>query len=180
MNTVLLITLAALLLTLNFVPVFILLGALFPARLARTRELALGLSWRAFAIGMVNSLFFASVGLASFALAEKVDGILKVALMLPALLILVFLAVGLAFGLGGFVEAVGERVVPEAIPEAMAEAVPQNSGWKRTLWGTLLVGGSCAFPFFGWFVLLPYLGWVGIGAFIISFFRNPAANISKR
>ncbi|MBK8794073.1 MAG: hypothetical protein IPN59_13330 [Holophaga sp.] len=121
---------------------------------------------------MVNSLFFASVGLASFALAEKVDRILKVALMLPALLILVFLAVGLAFGLGGFVEAVGERVVPEA--------VPAHSGWKRTLWGTLLVGGSCALPFFGWFVLLPYLGWVGIGAFIISFFRTSAANISKR
>ena len=164
MNTVLPITLAALLLTLNLIPLFILLGALFPARLSRTRELTLEMPWRAFAIGMVNSLFFASVGMVSFALAEKVDGILKVALMLPALLILVFLAVGLVFGLGGFAEALGERV--------QSAAAPAQSGWKRTAWGTLLLGLSCALPFFGWFVLLPYLGWVGIGAFIISFFRR--------
>lgn len=160
MNAVLPITLAALLLTLNFVPLFILLAALFPGRLAKTREAAQEMPWRAFAIGLINSLFFSSIGMVLFALAERANGIWKVAALFPAVLILVFLAVGLVFGLGSFVEFVGERTLPA------------QTSWKRTFWGTLLVGASCAFPFFGWFVILPYLGWAGIGAFIISFFRK--------
>jgi len=160
MNEILTISLAVIVLTINLVPFFIVFGALFPARTAKTIEVAARLPGRSFVIGMVNFIFFLVLALALFSLSERADGLLKVILVLPALVITVILSIMLSFGLGSLAALVGERIAPT------------QPTWLRTLWGTLLLGLGSSVPLLGWFLLLPYAAWVGMGAFIIGFFQR--------
>lgn len=160
MNEILTISLAVIILTINLVPFFIVFAALFPARMAKTIEVAARLPGRSFVIGMVNFIFFLVLALALFSLSERVDGLLKVILMLPALAIAVILSIMLSFGLGGLAALIGERIAPT------------RPAWQRMLWGTLLLGLGSSVPLLGWFLLLPYAAWVGMGAFIIGFFQK--------
>jgi hypothetical protein len=160
MNEILTISLAVIVLTINLVPFFIVFGALFPARTAKTIEVAARLPGRSFVIGMVNFIFFLVLALALFSLSERVDGLLKVILMLPALAIAVILSIMLSLGLDSMAALVGERIAPT------------QPTWLRTLWGTLLLGLGSSVPLLGWFLLLPYAAWVGMGAFIIGFFQK--------
>jgi hypothetical protein len=146
-------------LDLILIPFFIVLSALFPKRILKTQsniDLAPG---RSFVIGLVNFLFFFAIALVLFTLAERTEGLIKVILSVPALAISVVLAITLSLGLAGMVNVIGERVAPT------------QSLWRRTTWGTLLLGVACAVPFVGWLLLFPYAAWVGIGAFIFSFFQ---------
>lgn len=160
MNEILTISLAFTVLTINLIPFFIVFGAFFPARAAKTIEVAARLPGRSFVIGMVNFIFFLVLALALFSLSERVDDLLKVILMLPALAIAVILSIMLSFGLGSLAALVGERIAPT------------QPTWLRTLWGTLLLGLGSSVPFLGWFLLLPYAAWIGMGAFIIGFFQK--------
>lgn len=160
MNELLTITLAVALLTLNLIPFLIVLSVLFPARLAKTQANIDRMPGRAFVIGMVNFLFLLAIALLLFSLGDRVDGLLKVILVLPALVIATTLCIALSFGLGGVANTLGERLAPT------------QSKWRQVLWGTLLLGLGCSLPFVGWFVLFPYAGWVGVGAFIVSFFQK--------
>jgi hypothetical protein len=76
----------------------------------------------------------------------------------PTLLVVAAAALAICFGLGGVTQLVGERLLPERGP-ALRQAA-----------GALAAGLACALPFVGWFVLLPYLLLLGLGAFILSFF----------
>jgi sorbitol-specific phosphotransferase system component IIBC len=49
---------------------------------------------------------------------------------------------------------------------------PDQSAWKQTIWGTVILSFACALPIVGWFLLLPYVGFVGIGAFILGLFQR--------
>ena len=160
MNELLNITIVILVLTLNLIPFFIVISALFPARTAITAEIAARSSGRAFVIGMVNFLFFLVVAMALFSLAEKADGLLKAILALPAILIAVILSTALCIGLVSMSNLIGERLAPT------------QSAWKRTFWGTLLLGLGSSFPLLGWFLLLPYAAWVGLGAFLLGYFQK--------
>lgn len=160
MTELLTVSLAIVFLTLNLIPFFIVLTILFPARIAKTLEVANRTPGRAFVIGLVNFIFFLVIGLALFSLSEKVDGLLKAILTFPALIIAVLLSIALSFGLGSISNLIGERLAPT------------RPTWQRTLWGTLLLGLGGSVPFVGWFLLLPYAAWVGMGAFIISFFQK--------
>jgi hypothetical protein len=162
MNEILTISLAIIILTLNLIPFFIVFGALFPVRMAKTIESANRLPGRSFVIGLVNFSFFLVLALALFSLSERVDGLLKIILMLPALAIAVILSIMLSLGLGSMAALIGERLAPT------------QSTWKRMLWGTLLLGLGSSVPLVGWFLLLPYAAWVGMGAFIIGFFQKTA------
>ena len=93
-------------------------------------------------------------------LAGKVDGLLKAILIFPAIVITVLLSIALAFGLGTLANLIGERLFPT------------QSGWKRICWGTLLLGVGGSVPFPGWFLLLPYAAWVGLGAFLLGLFQK--------
>lgn len=160
MNELLTVTLVIVILTLNLIPFFIALVTLFPARAAKTQEISNRMPGRAFVIGMVNFIFFLVVALALFSLSERVEGLLKVILLFPALVFIVLLAIALSFGLGSMANLVGERLAPA------------QAAWKRTFWGALLLGLGGSVPLLGWFLLLPYAAWVGMGAFIIGFFQK--------
>jgi hypothetical protein len=46
------------------------------------------------------------------------------------------------------------------------------SAWKRNLWSAVILCIACALPFVGWFLLLPYVAFTGIGATILGFFQR--------
>lgn len=133
---------------------FIVLGALFPVRIGRTRAAAAAAPGRAFVIGLVNLVFFAAVAAALVALAQWTHIQL---LTLPALAVAAVLIIAGVFGLAGVVEVVGERLLPQA------------AGARRSGLGGLVLAWACALPYVGWFGLLPYVLSLGVGALILSF-----------
>lgn len=156
-----------LLLTLLLIPFFIVVGTLFPKRIAKTEAVLNLMPGRTFAVGLVNLVFFLAVGMGLLIVAENTSDLLKLILTLPALVIFTVLLITLSFGLTGLVQLIGERIAPT------------QSIWRRTLWGTLLLGVGCAVPLAGWFLLLPYAACAGIGAFITSFFQPDRPPLPK-
>lgn len=152
------ITLLALL-NLGLVAYFLTLAALFPRRAAKTRAVADLMPGRSFAVGLVNFLFFGAITFALFTLSNNIgSGVVKAIIALPALFFLAVLGAGLSFGLTGMVQLVGERLAPT------------QTSFRRTLWGALALSLGASLPFVGWFLLLPYAGLLGLGAFIVAFF----------
>jgi hypothetical protein len=135
---------------------FVVLAALFPDRMARTRAAAGRAPGRSFFIGLVNAIFFLVLILALQAIAEA-TGIQLFAI--PALLLLTLLGIAALFGLGGMAQLVGERLLPE------------RGHYFRIAAGAVVIGLGCALPFVGWFGLLPYVAVLGLGAFGLSFFE---------
>jgi hypothetical protein len=149
-----------LLLIAGLISYFLVVNALFTSRVARARSLAQSMPGRSFGIGLVNFLFFAVIALVLFSIAENAGPFIKGVLTIPAMIILALLAVALSLGLAGMSNLIGERIFPD-LPV-----------WKQTLWGTLCLSLACALPFVGWFLLLPYVGFVGIGAVILGFLQR--------
>ena len=132
---------------------FIVIGVLFPRRVADVRAIADATPGRALLIGVVNLLFFGVIALASFAIAESSGfGILA----LPGLVILTAVSLALIVGLTAIAQLVGERIAPTDTTLRQG----QIGGLSLTL--------ACLLPFVGWFALLPYVGLLGLGAVIIS------------
>ncbi|MBI3244649.1 MAG: hypothetical protein HYZ49_20415 [Chloroflexi bacterium] len=152
---------------LALVAFFVVLNALFPRRIARTKMVADAMPGRAFAVGLVNFLFFGAITFILFTLVGQVGNeLLKVILALPALFFLSALSVGLSFGLAGMVQLVGERLAAN------------QTEIRRTIWGALALSFGSSLPFVGWFGLLPYAGLMGLGALIVSFFwRERSAEV---
>ena len=148
------------LLTIALGAYFLVIAVLFTNRAAKTQRVISALPGRAFGVGLVNFAFFGVIALVLFSLAENAGSVVKIILTIPALLITATLAVILSFGLAGMVNLVGERLLPEA------------TSWKRTAFGTMILSFACALPFVGWFLLFPYVGFVGIGAFILGLFQR--------
>ncbi len=142
---------------------FLVVNALFAVRVARTKSIAQSTVTRSFGIGFVNFVFFAVIALVLFSIAETAGPVLRGILTIPGLLILALLAIGLSLGLAGIAALIGERIFPDL------------SAWKQTLWGTVCLSLACALPFVGWFLLLPYVGFVGIGAVILGFLQRENA-----
>ena len=139
---------------------FLVLNALFAQRLTRTRSIAQAMPARSFGIGLVNFLFFSVIAIVLFSIAENAGSFIKGVLSIPAILILALLALVLSFGLAGMSNLIGERIFPD---------LPL---WKQSLWGTICLTLACALPFVGWFLLLPYVGCVGIGAVILGILQR--------
>jgi len=146
-------------LVLMLAPFFIVVSALFPKRVLKTQGNIDLMPGRSFTVGLVNFLFFFTIAFVLFILADKTDGFLKALLTIPAALIAALLVIALGLGLAGVVNLIGERVFPA------------QPAWRRTLWGTCLLGIACGLPVVGWFLVLPYAGWMGMGALILGFFQ---------
>ncbi len=149
-----------LLLTASLAAYFLIIGALFPKRVEKTQRAINQLTARSFGVGFVNFLFFGVIVFVLFSIAESASGFLKGLVTIPALVITGLLLLLLSFGLSGVVNEMGARLFPE------------QSTWRRTLWGTVVLSFACALPVVGWFLLIPYVSLVGIGAVILGFFQR--------
>lgn len=152
------------LLTIALAAYFLVIGALFTKRVTKTQRVIAAMPGRSFAVGLVNFLFFGVIALVLFSVAGNAGNFVKVILIIPALLISATLAIMLSFGLTGTVNLLGERILPEV------------NTWQRTVFGAMILTFACFLPVVGWFLLFPYVGFVGIGAFILGLFqREPNA-----
>jgi len=139
---------------------FVVMNTLFPEQISKTHNTLQQTLRRAFGIGLVNILFFLPVSLILLSLGNTTSGLLSAIIMLPGLLLLGVLLGLASFGLTGIVNRIGEQAMPE-----------QNL-LKCTFWGTLLLSLGCGLPFVGWFLLLPYVLTIGVGAAILGFFQK--------
>jgi hypothetical protein len=130
---------------------------LFPRVVERSRLAADRSPGRAFTVGLVNFLFFGAVGLGFATISDGAGGNL---FLFPAMVILAVLSVGIFIGLTGIVLLLGERMMPE-----------QNLR-RQTFWGGVVIILASLTPFIGWFIFFPYVGLVGLGGFIIGWFRR--------
>jgi hypothetical protein len=160
MSDIVRLILIIILLTISLVAYFLVANALFPQRIVKTKAMIQSMPARSFGVGLVNFVFFAVIAMVLLAVAENTGAFLKSILTIPAIIILAFLAIILSFGLTGMSNLIGERILPDV------------SAWKQTLWGTICLSLACALPFVGWFLLLPYAGFVGVGAVILGFFQR--------
>ena len=147
-------------LTITLAAYFLVIGALFTNRVTKTQSIINQTSGRAFGLGMVNFLFFGLIAVVLLSVAENAGSFVKGILTLPALIIFGFLTVLLSLGLTGMVNVLAERIFPDL------------TLWKRNIWSSIILCFACALPFLGWFLLLPYLGFVSIGAAILGFFQR--------
>ena len=160
MTDILRIFFIVILLTITLAAYFLVIGALFTNRVTKTQNIINQTSGRAFGLGLVNFFFFGLIAFVMLSLAENAGSFVKGVLTLPAVVILAFLTVLLSLGLTGMVNVLGERLFSDM------------SLWKRNIWSAVILCFACALPFVGWFLLLPYISFVGIGASIFGFFQR--------
>jgi hypothetical protein len=160
MTDILRLLLILLLLTVSLGAYFLVIGALFPSRVTRSQRVLNQMTGRSFGVGFVNFFFFGVIAVVLFSIAENTSGFARGLFVLPALVITAVLTVLLSFGLAGVVNELGMRLFP-------GQAAP-----KQTLWGSIALTFACALPFVGWFLLLPYVAFLGIGATILGFLQR--------
>jgi hypothetical protein len=141
---------------------FLVIGVFFPNRIAKTQHAAAQLPWRSLGLGFVNLFFFGSIGIALLSVGGNAGGVIQGILFVPAFLIQGVLAVLLSLGLTGIVNDLGARLFADA------------PAWKQTVWGSVTLTFACGLPFIGWFLLLPGVICLGIGATILGFFQREA------
>jgi sorbitol-specific phosphotransferase system component IIBC len=153
-----------LLLTISLTAYFLVINALFSKRVEKTQHVIDQMPIRAFGVGLVNFLFFGVILVVLFTItdgnANRVNSVIRIILLIPTLALTALLVVILSFGFAGMVRVLGERILPEF------------NILKRSIWGTVILSFACALPFVGWFILLPYIGFVGFGAVILGFFQR--------
>ncbi len=140
---------------------FLLLDVFFPKRIRLAKQAAEAMPRRSFLIGLVNFLFLAALVIALIALGDSMiarGAVIQEVIHLPALLIIVILAIGIIFGLCVMTQVVGESLFPDLTP------------LKQKSWGAGLLILACLTPFVGWFGLLPFVGLLGLGSLIGSWF----------
>ncbi len=160
MSDIVRLLLVIILLTIGLVAYFLVVSALFPQRIAKTKSMIQSMPARSFGIGVVNFVFFAVIAVVLFSVAENAGPFIKVVLTIPATIILACLGIVLSMGLASISNSIGERIFPDL------------SVWKQILWGTVCLSLACALPFVGWFLLFPYVGFTGIGAVILEYFQR--------
>ncbi len=160
MTEILRLSFIIILLTIALAAYFLVIGALFANRVAKTQRVMIAMTGRSFGVGLVNFAFFGVIALVLFSVAGSTGDFIRFILTVPALLITAVLAIMLSFGLAGISNLIGERIFLDQL------------AWKQTVWGTMILSFACALPVVGWFLLLPYVGFVGIGAFILGLFQR--------
>jgi hypothetical protein len=126
---------------------------IFGRRVEQAQQIMVTSPWRSFLTGILNFLFFGAIALALNAVGGDLTRLLAV-IVLTALIAVV------GIGLAGLVNLTGQRLSPGA------------ERLKMTAWGTLTLSLACGLPFLGWFVLLPAVLFVSLGAVILGFFQR--------
>ena len=153
MNQVFPILVLAILSAVCLVALFMTLHAFFTRILERTRSIAAERASRSFLTGFLNIIFLAALSIALAALGQS-SGIALFFVL--AFLIGLVLLLGILFGTTAMVLLLKERLFPGQLgnrPFALA--------------GTTAIL-ACLTPYIGWFGLFPYIGFRGLGAFVIA------------
>jgi hypothetical protein len=152
------------LLTIALAAYFLVIGALFANRIMKTQRVISQMQGRSFGVGFVNFLFFGVILVVLITItdgnANRVSSVIRTILLIPTLTLAALLSAVLSIGLAGMVNILGERIFPE------------SNVLKRSIYGTVVLSFACALPFVGWFLLLPYAGLLGFGAFILGLFQR--------
>jgi hypothetical protein len=143
-------------LTITLSSYFLVISALFTNRVSKTQNIINQTTGRSFGLGLVNFLFFGAIAFVLLSVAENTGAFIKGLLTIPALLILAFLIVLSSVGLTSLVKVLSERIFPDL------------TSWKQMLWTSVILCFACALPFVGWFLLIPYILFIGIGAAILG------------
>lgn len=149
-------TLIIILLTITFASYFLVIHALFANRVGKTQTVIDQTPGRSFGLGMVNFLFFGSIAFVLLSIAENTGPFIKGLLTIPALLILTFLIALSSIGLTSMVKVLSERIFPDL------------NSWKQIVWGSVVLCFAGALPFVGWFLLIPFILFISIGAAILG------------
>lgn len=150
-----------LLLTVSFSAYFLVVNVLFSNRVEKTQRALNKMPRRAFGVGLINLFFFGVIVIVLLALMDhRVDDWLRIVLFFPTAAVLVFLGILLTFGLASVANNIGGRVSND------------SNKIKQNTFGVIVLCLSCALPFAGWFLLLPYVAMMGIGAVILGFFQR--------
>ena len=155
------VTLLVTFLAVAFACYFLVIGAFFNKRVLKTLNVAKQLPARSLGIGFVNFLFFGTISVVLLGIADSVgNGVIKLIVSIPSLLLAAVLMIFLSLGLSAMVNVLGERVFPDL------------STWKQSFWGTVILTFASAIPFVGWFLLFPFVSLTGFGAVILGFFQR--------
>ena len=163
MTEIIRVTLLVTLLAVAFACYFLVVGAFFNKRVLKTLNVAKQLPARSFGIGFVNFLFFGTITVVLFAIAEGVENeAITFIVMIPTLLLAAVLVIFFSLGLSAMVSILGERIFPDL------------SNWQKSFWGTIVLAFASAIPTVGWFLLFPFVAFTGFGAVILGFFQRDA------
>jgi hypothetical protein len=132
---------------------FVVVNNLFREIVEDTQQAAQDSPGRTFLVGLINFLFIMVIAIALQNVAQ-IMGIQFLSFL--GLFLLFLLVIGVVFGLSAMVELVNEKLTPG------------QTGWKFTAGGAIALTMACLTPYLGWFGLLPYVGFRGLGAFILS------------
>lgn len=164
MTDILRLTFIFLVLIISLTAYFFVINAFFAKRIEKTQFCLSNLPGRSFGLGLVNGFFFGTIALVLLTLidanANRVNEIVRVILLFPTIGVLAFLGILLSFGMTGMVRELGLRIAPE------------QEARKQLIIGSAVLALACALPFVGWFLLLPYVAFTGIGATILGFFQK--------
>ena len=149
------------LLAVAFACYFLVVSAFFNKRVLKTLNVAKQLPARSLGIGFVNFLFFGTITVVLFAIAQGAGNeLISLIVLIPSLLLTTVLVIFLSLGLTAMVGILGERIFPDL------------SAWRQSFWGTVILTFASAIPFVGWFLLFPFIALTGFGAVILGFFQR--------
>jgi len=147
-------------LTITLSSYFLVINALFTNRVNKTQHVINQTPGRSFGLGLVNALFFGAIGIFLLILidgnANRVPPILRVILLFPTIIVWTFLISLASIGLTSMVKVLSERIFPDL------------TSWKQIVWGSAVLCFACALPLVGWFLLIPCILFIGIGAAILG------------
>lgn len=139
----------------TLVALFVVMGVIFPRQIEVVRANSSAMPGRSFLLGLVNVAFLVIIAAALSGGGEF--------LQIIALIFFALLLIGVAFGLAGMAVVIGERMLPE------------TSATRQTGWGATAMVVASLTPFIGWFLLLPYLSFRGLGALVLGLFNRSSS-----
>lgn len=161
MTEIIRVILLVILLAVAFACYFLVVSAFFNKRVSKTLNVAKQLPARSLGIGFVNFLFFGTITVVLFAIAQGAGNeVISLIVLIPSLLLSAVLVILLSLGLSAIVSILGERIFPDL------------STWQKSFWGTVIFTFASAIPFVGWFLLFPFVALTGFGAVILGFFQR--------
>jgi hypothetical protein len=155
------------LIALCFTGFMLLLAALLPRVVRRSKQALERSPWRAFFIGLANYLFLGGISLVLL----NIEPLAWLGLLIAAGLLGVT-----GLGMSGLASLVGERLA--RLSGGQTQLPPLEGGTeggisplKQLIWGSVVLELASLLPLLGWFLLAPILLMVSFGAAILAW-RN--------